>query len=94
MAVQSKFRRFLCFFGGNITHFETTSGGTAYSSIRTTQTQAGVSYATVGMWWQLRLPKGATWNTVENMPCTVTVTVLYVIQAKGNRALTHKHAGV
>lgn len=70
---------------GNITHFETTSGGTAYSSVRTTQTQAGTSYARVGMWWQLRLPKGATWNTVENMPCTVTVTVLYVIQAKGNQ---------
>ena len=70
---------------GTIAHFETTGGGTAYSSIRTTQTQAGVSYATVGMWWQLRLPKGATWNTVENMPCTVTVTVLYVIQANGNQ---------
>jgi len=71
--------------GTNIQHREATGAGTAYSSIRTTQTQFGLSEAEVGMYWQLNLPSGMTWATVKNMPCKVTVTVLYVIEANGNK---------
>jgi len=54
--------------GINIQHSETTGVGTAYSSIHTTQTQAGDGYSGVGMYWQLNLPSGVTWTTVKNMP--------------------------
>lgn len=81
----NKYTDFYAYSGRHITHFEITSIGTAYSSIHTTQTQAGVSEAGVGMWWQLKLPSGSTWATVKDMPCTVTVTVQYFIQAKGNQ---------
>jgi len=70
--------------GINIQHSETTGVGTAYSSIHTTQTQAGDGYSGVGMYWQLNLPSGVTWTTVKNMPCKVTVTGFYVIEEKGH----------
>jgi hypothetical protein len=72
------------------------SGGTASASISTTTTgapipvgQAGESWAAVGMGWQQpTLPSTgqySTWAAVKNMPCTVTVTAYYVIQARGNQ---------
>ncbi len=81
----NKYTDFYASSGRHITHFEITSVGTAYSSILTAQTQAGLSDAGVGMWWQLNLPSGSTWATVKDMPCTVTVTVTYFIHAKGNQ---------
>lgn len=71
--------------GTNIQHSEITGVGTAYSSIQTTQTQAGDGYSGVGMYWQLNLPSGVTWTTVKNMPCKVTVTGFYVIEERGNQ---------
>ncbi len=73
------------FSGTNIQHSETTGVGTAYSSIRTTQTQSGDGYSGVGMYWQLNLPSGSTWATVKNMPCKVTVTGFYIIEERGNQ---------
>jgi hypothetical protein len=65
-------------------HFEAATGGAAYSSLRTSQAQSGKSSATVGMYWQLKLPSGWTWNDVKDKPCKVTTKVNYYIAAKGN----------
>jgi len=70
-------------YAGNAKHFEAATGGATYSSIRTLQTQAGDSRAEVGAWWKLNL-LGADWTTVQNMPCKVTMKVLYHIEAKGS----------
>jgi len=70
------------------------SGGTASASISTTTgaplfPEAGMGWACAGVTWQQpTLPSTgpySTWAAVKNMPCTVTVTVYYVIQAKGNQ---------
>jgi len=65
-------------------HFEAATGGAAYSSMRTTQTQAQASYnrAQVGTGWKLNL-NGADWADVQTKPCKVTVKVNYHIEAKG-----------
>jgi len=39
---------FQTFSGTNVKHFEAATGGAVYSSISTTQTQAGYNYAQVG----------------------------------------------
>jgi len=82
----NKYADFYAYSRANIKHSETTSIGTAFSSIRTTQTQAGEGDAGVGMYWKLNIPSGATWATIKNMPCKVTVTASYYIEAKGNNA--------
>ena len=80
-----KFTDFSISSGTNIKHFEAATGGAAYSSMRTTQTQAGFNRAQVGTRWKLNL-NGADWADVQTKPCKVTVKVNYHIEAKGNYA--------
>jgi hypothetical protein len=68
--------------GTNIQHSETSTGGRVFSSITTTQQQAGESFAEVATNWQLNL-NGADWNTVKDKPCTLTVTLYYRLYATG-----------
>jgi len=68
----------------NPKHLEAATGGAVFASMSTKGTQAADNYAQVGTYWKLNLPSGASWATVQNMPCKVTVKVNYHIEAKGN----------
>jgi hypothetical protein len=67
---------------------EAIHGGDVSTSISTTSEQAVSLSAFVGMGWELSLPSTgqySTWAAVKNMPCTVTMTVFYTIQARGDQ---------
>jgi hypothetical protein len=60
----------------------TSTGGLVYASITTT-TQDGGSLADTGILWKLNLA-GADWSSVKDKSCTVTATLGYLLQAKGD----------
>ncbi|MFZ0925411.1 MAG: hypothetical protein WCE82_10565 [Halobacteriota archaeon] len=60
----------------------TSAGGLVYASIITTAQISG-SQALTGISWQLNLA-GADWSTVQGKTCTITVTMVYLLQAKSD----------